>query len=442
MHEDSRQPGPPPASIIREGLGFRAKSLASDNLQTALRPVAVPDPPGGGPAPLWPLLRERLLPSRKATRAEVWIHAVSVGEVEIAATLAQSLRGRVPDLSLLVTATTPAGVALLPSRFPGETGIFHRPSPFDFGPSVVRFFDDVRPGILVLVETELWPRTLAEAARRRIPVVVVSGRLSERSLRRLRIARPLFRRPLAAITRVAARTADDARRFAEAGIDSSRVFVAGDLKLDRPLAPEPAFAGRVRALAEGKPIIVAASLAEDEISVLLAARRRLEASGAGTFFLVAPRQPATFGEAAGRLASAGLRVVRRTEPGAGGEQADVFLLDTIGELASAYRCAAAALLGGTFVDKGGHNVLEPLRAGVPVVHGPSVWNIRSTLEAAAEAVFPARDGDDAGRVLLSLLRDADARRRAGDAASAFFAAHSGAAARAAEAILLLRGGTA
>jgi 3-deoxy-D-manno-octulosonic-acid transferase len=440
MQEDSPHPPPLGASIIRGGLEIRAKSLSSDNLQTTHSGWPAGGPPGSDSAGFWPLFRERLLPSRDARPAEVWIHAVSVGEVEIAATLAASLRDRASDLTLLVTATTPAGVALLPVRFGNDPAISYRPSPFDIGPSVSRFFEAVRPGILVLVETELWPRTLAEAARRRIPVVVVSGRLSERSLRRLRLARPLFRGPLAAVTCVAARSADDARRFAEAGIGASRIFVAGDLKLDRPLAPEPSFAGRLRALSAGRPVVAAGSLAEEEIAVLLAAHRLLRASGADTLLLVAPRQPAVFDEAERRFAAAGLEVVRRSRPAAEGERADVFLLDTIGDLASAYRCAEAALLGGTFVEKGGHNVLEPLRAGLPVVHGPSVWNIRGALNAAAGAVFPARDGDDAGRVLLGLLRDDEARQRAGDAASSLFAAHSGATAKAAEAILGLRAG--
>lgn len=419
-------------------MGIRAKSLSSDNLQTTHNRGAAPGQRSGASAPFWPLLRERLLPNRAPTPAEVWIHAVSVGEVEIAATLATSLRERVPELSILASATTPAGVALLPARFGADSGIPHRPSPFDIGFSVRRFFDAVRPEILVLVETELWPRTLSEAGRRRVPVVVASGRLSERSLRRLRLARPLLRRSLAAITRVAARTPDDANRFEAAGIEAFRIFVAGDLKLDRPLVPEPPFAGRLRDLAGGRPVVVAGSLAEGEITVLLAARRRLRDSGADTLFLVAPRQPAAFDETARRLESAGLAVVRRSRPAVAGERADVFLLDTIGELASSYRGAAAALLGGTFVDKGGHNVLEPLRAGLPVVHGPSVWNIGGALEAAKEAVFPARDGEDAGRALLELLRDDEARRRAGDAASALFAAHSGATQRTAEAILELR----
>jgi 3-deoxy-D-manno-octulosonic-acid transferase len=442
MPRISPRPRPLRASIIRKCLETTPKSLSSDNLRTydAGGPASVPS--GRERFAVFSLLRERLLPRSEPSPADVWIHAVSVGEVEVAATLAAALHDRAPERTLLVSATTPAGVNLLPKRFGADSGVSHRPSPFDLGVSVRRFFDAVRPGTLVLVETELWPRMLAEAGRRQVPVVVVNGRLSERSLRGLRLARPLFRRALAAITRVAARTPDDAIRFAAAGVEASRIFVAGDLKLDRPLAAEPVFAERLGALADGRPVVVAGSVAEGEIPVLLAARRSLRAAGGDALFLVAPRQPAAFDETARRLASGGLTVVRRTDRPGSNERPDAFLLDTIGELASAYRGGAAALLGGTFVGKGGHNVLEPLRAGLPVVHGPSVWNIRTTLEVAEGAVFPARDGDDAGRILARLLRDDDARRRAAGAAETLFFRHAGAAERAVTAILETRAGAA
>ncbi len=395
-------------------------------------------PRAGGRVPLLPLLRERLLPRRDPSPADVWIQAVSVGEIEIAVTLATALRERAPGIALLVSATTPAGMALLPTRFGPASGVSLRPFPLDLGRSVRRFFDAIRPGLLVLVETELWPRTLAEAGRRHVPVVIVNGRLSEGSLRGLRLVGPLVGRALAAVTHVAARTPDDAARFVAAGIPASRVVVAGDLKLDRPLAPEPAFARRLRALAAGRGVVVAGSLADAEIPVLLAAYRSLRAAGGDAFLLAAPRQPTGFEEARRRLSEGGLAVVRRSDPEAENERADVFLLDTIGELASSYRVGDAALLGGTFVPKGGHNVLEPLRAGLPVVHGPSVRNIAATLEAARGAVFEAADGVGAGRRLAALLRDEGARRRAAEAAGALFTRHAGATARVIEKILSLR----
>jgi 3-deoxy-D-manno-octulosonic-acid transferase len=407
-------------------------------LQTKDGEQSFAGPAEGGAIALWSLVRERLLPDPRTPQADIWLQAVSVGEVEIAATLVAALREKNPDLALLVTATTPAGVSLLPVRFGATPGVSCRPFPLDFGFSVRRFFDAVRPGILVLVETELWPIALAEAGRRGVPVAVVNGRLSEKSGRRLRLAGPLFRSALGAVSRVAARTPEDAARFVEAGIAAERVFVAGDLKLDRAEAPEPAFAARVRAVASGRPVVVAGSLAEEEIPAALAARRFLASQGIPTLFLVAPRQPSSFDAAASRCSAAGFAVVRRSEPEIAGERADVFLLDTIGELASAYRCGAAAILGGTFVEKGGHNVLEPLRAGLPVVHGRSTGNIRALLESAGAAAFPARDGEDAGRTLAGLLRDDAALRRAADAAASLFSHSAGAMAGVVEMILALR----
>ncbi len=395
-------------------------------------------PAKGDEISLWSLVRKRLLPDRGGSGADVWLQAVSVGEVEIAATLVAALRAKDPALTLLVTATTPAGVSLLPVRVRDFAGVAMRPFPLDLGFSVRRFFDAVRPRILVLVETELWPTALAEAGRRGVPVAIVNGRLSEKSGHRLRLAGPLFRDALGAVSRVAARTPEDAARFVEAGIAAERVFVAGDLKLDRAEAPLPAFRARLGALSAGRPVVVAGSLAEEEIPVAIAARRTLDAEGFPTLFLIAPRQPSSFESAARRCAEAGLSLVRRTEPEGAGERADVFLLDTIGELASAYRCGVAAILGGTFVEKGGHNVLEPLRAGLPVVHGPSTANIRALLESAEGATFPARDGEEAGRTLAGLLRDVAALRRAADAAASPFSRSAGATARAVEMILALR----
>ena len=417
-----------------------ANYLPSDNLRTDGAGSPRAGPAGPDRAPLLGLLRERLFPEPRPTRAEIWIQAVSVGEIEIAATLASALHDREPALSLLVSSSTPAGVALLSRRFSPDSGVAHRPFPLDLAFPVRRFFDAVSPRVFVLVETELWPRVLREARRRGVPVAVVNGRLSVRSLRRLRLFRPLFSPALEAVTRVSARTADDAARFVEAGLPPERVTVGGDLKLDRPAPPEPPFAGLLAKLADGRPVVVAGSIADGEIPVVLAARRALGAAGIDAFLLVAPRQPASFDDAFRRLSAAGLAVARRTAAPSGGERADVFLLDTIGELAPAYRSGGAALLGGTFVDKGGHNVLEPLRAGLPVVHGPSVWNIETTLDAVPGAVFAAKDGEDAGRLLASLLGDAEKRRRAAESAAAFFSGSAGATARAVEMILALRRG--
>jgi len=278
------------------------------------------------------------------------------------------------------------------------------------------------------VETELWPVLLRAARRRALPVLIANGRLSERSARRLRAAGRLFRAPLEALSAVAARTPEDATRFASIGVPEDRIRVAGDMKFDRPLPPEPAFAAEVRALAAGRPVLVAGSIAEEELDLVLSLPRALATAGAVPFLLLAPRRPETWDEAARRAGAAGLGVVRRSTPGGSGP-ADVFLLDTIGELASSYRLGDVALLGGTFGTRGGHNVLEPLQAGLPVVLGPSTWNIRRALDAAGAAAVAVGNAGEATAALARLLADPGARAAARSAADALFLRHRGATQR-------------
>ena len=394
-------------------------------------------------APLFPLVFSRLFPDRIGLApGGVWIQGVSLGEVEVALTLAAEVaRGR-PGIPLLLSATTPAGVGLLSRRLTSGP-LPWRPFPLDLPSAVRRFFDAERPRLLVLVETELWPAVLNEARRRRVPVLLANARLSERSAARYRRASALFAGPLSALTRVLARTAPDAARFVEIGVPAARVAASGDLKFDRPAPAHPNFSAAIRALAAGRPVLVAGSAAGDEIPLVLDVRRRL-AERAPVFLVLAPRQPDDF-DAADRLArEAGLKVVRRSalEGEASHAGADVFLLDTVGELAGTYALADAALLGGTFAPKGGHNVLEPLRAGAPVVVGPSVENIRETVDSAQGAVFPAADAASAAEALAPLLAGGEARARAVAAAAALFSASSGAAARAAAAALELFDGSA
>lgn len=386
------------------------------------------------------LIARRLLPPTGAERADVWIQGVSVGEVEVAHTLSLALRAERPALPLLVTSSTPAGVDLLGRRFRGLSPSARlQPFPLDLPVSVRRLLDSASPRLLVLVETELWPVLLRMARRRGIPVLVASARLSERSARRLRAAGRLFTEPLRALSVVAARTPEDAARFASVGVPDQRIHVAGDIKFDRPLPPEPPFADRVRALATGRPVLVAGSIAEEELDLVLSLPRRVQAPGGAPFLLLAPRRPETWDEAARRAAAVGFRVARRSTPGPDAP-ADVFVLDTIGELAAAYRLGDAALLGGTFGTRGGHNVLEPLQAGLPVVLGPSLWNIRRTVEAAGAAAVVVTDVAGAGDALSRLLSDPAARRASRVAADALFARHRGATDRTARLALELLDG--
>lgn len=398
-------------------------------------------------APLFPLVVARLLPDRTGRApGGVWVQGVSVGEVEVALTLAEGLSRERPALPVLLTSTTPAGVGLLSRRLAPAARPW-RPFPLDLPFAVRRLFDAESPRLLVLVETELWPALLREARRRGVPVLLANARLSARSAARYRRASSFFAGPLSALTRVLARTSSDAERFAAIGVPPARVTVSGDLKFDRPAPAPPPFAATARALAAGRRVLVAGSVAAGEIPLALDVTRRL-AGPEPLFLVLAPRRPDDF-DAAVRLArEAGLRVVRRSALDAGAPaepaaSADALVLDTVGELAATYGLADAALLGGTFVPKGGHNVLEPLRAGAPVVVGPSVENIRETIDAARGAVFRASDAASAAAALAPLLAPGAAREGAVAAAAALFSSGAGAAARAVRAALdLLDGGAA
>lgn len=375
------------------------------------------------------LIARRLLPPIGPAPSDVWVQGVSVGEVELAHTLVLALRAERPSLSLLVTSSTPAGVSLLGRRFQDLSPPARlQPFPLDLPVSVRRVLDSAVPRLLVLVETEIWPVLLRAARRRALPVLIANGRLSERSARRLRAAGRLFRGPLTALAAVAARTPEDAERFASIGVPEDRIHLAGDMKFDRPLPPEPQFAARVRALAAGRPILVAGSIAEEELDLVVSLPGMLTRAGMTPFLLLAPRRPESWDAAARRVSEAGLNVARRSLPDGPGP-ADVFLLDSIGELAASYRLGDVALLGGTFGRRGGHNVLEPLQAGLPVVLGPSTWNIRGAVDAASGMIVPVGSAGEASDALSRLLADPIARATVRVAADALFARHRGATQR-------------
>lgn len=393
----------------------------------------MPSPTGTLPGSLSELVRARVWPEPVEGPVDLWVQAVSVGEVEVAATFVAALRARRSGLKLLITSTTPAGTALLGKRFRDGDETSLRPFPLDLPFSIGRLLDSARPGLLVLVETELWPVALTAARRRGVGVLVVNGRLSERSLARLSALPAFLRRPLSALTLVATRGEEDARRFVRLGVPGERVLAVGDLKLDREEAPEPPFAHAFRRLSAGRAVVVAGSVADEEVEPVLEASRLLRQDGLDHLLLLAPRRPESFDEIARRLAAGGVSAVRRSRPEADGTAPpEVFLLDTVGELASAYRLGDAAFLGGTLAPKGGHNVLEPLRAGLPVLVGPSTANVREAVDAAGPAVREVADAAALHRELASLLRDPEARRLAREAAGALFARHGGAASRAAD----------
>ncbi len=365
----------------------------------------------------------------------VWIHAVSVGEIGVARNLLRELAARMPGARFGVSVSTEAGRALAERTLSREASIFA--FPIDLAGPVEKALSAARPGLVVLTETEIWPLFVDRAARRGIPVALVNGRISGRSFRRYRLVRGFFSKTLERLSLCAMQSEEDARRIETLGAPRGKVRVFGNLKYDLPPSPPFPDAGRLGELAAGRPVLVAGSTGEGEEALLLEAWSRLTER---PLLVLAPRRPERFDEVARMVESRGLRLVRRSSPlSAPGSPADVYLLDSIGELASAYREATVAFVGGSLVATGGQNPIEAWAAGVPVLCGPHMENFR---EAAArgEALGILRRVASAGELAPAIgaalaRRDETARR--GAEAARFVGENRGAAAATADALAAL-----
>lgn len=333
-------------------------------------------------------IRDRLglrkLPETSGT-SHLWIHAVSVGEVGVAATLAARLGASLP---LLVTTVTPTGQATARSRFPDAVVTY---LPFDLGFIVRRFFRHFHPRFVVLTEGDLWPTVLHHAQSRGIPVVVVNGRVSDRSFGRMRRFNgwlsPLFE----PVEHFGVQTDADRDRLLALGVSPSRITVTGNLKFDSPkpvLGEE--LADAITRLAAGRPVLVAGSTMPGEEELVLEAFERLGA-GDRAMLIIAPRHPERWNAVEQLLDQSAFPWLRRSRvTDASLAAPSVVLLDTLGELAALYQLADAAFIGGTLVETGGHNPLEAACFGVPVVTGRSMENFKEIEQAFDEASAWAR----------------------------------------------------
>ncbi len=352
-------------------------------------------------------VRQRLGLLRAPGGGRVWVHGSSVGEALAALRLVDSLRsvGR----GVFASASTPTGRQMLRSAMPELPSAL---APLDHPWCVASALSRVEPTLLALVETELWPSWISAAKRRGTPVVIVSGRLSDRSFPRYRRVQRLLGPTLRRLDAVGARSDLDAARFVELGVPEARVSVTGDLKLEPPEGVATLATDLVRALSE-VPIIVAGSTHPGEEDLAHAALVASERAGLAAALVVAPRHLARADQLERELRARGRKVRRRSRlegmPLASGE---VMLLDTLGELPAVYAAAAVAFVGGTLVAVGGHNLIEPIFAGCPVVFGPHVHNVRVHAELALASGAGTRVEDAAGLsdAVVAALADADARR--------------------------------
>ena len=347
----------------------------------------------------------------------VWIHAVSVGEVQACAPLVGVLRQRYPDLPLTLTAVTPTGAARARALFGGAAQV--RYVPFDLPGAVRRFFARVQPRLAVIVETELWPNLYRECGRRRVPLVLASARVSARSVGRYRRLGALFRDTLSQAAVVAAQGTGDAERFQALGADPASTHVTGNLKFDFELPPQTVERGvRLREqYAPARALWVAGSThGGGEEQTLLEAQRRVRALHPEALLVLAPRHPQRFAEVAALLHQQGVSFVRRSQGAASAAHTcEVLLLDSLGELLDFYAAADVAFVGGSLVPIGGHNLLEPAALGVPILTGPYNSNSEeiARLLIASGAAEVVRDAAALGARIGTLLGNPEARVRIG-----------------------------
>jgi len=345
----------------------------------------------------------------------IWVHGASVGEMLAAVPLIERLRAQ--DFAVLVTSGTVTSAALAEQRLPD--GALHQFIPLDAPRFVGRFLNHWRPGLALFVESDLWPNLILETAKRKIPMILINGRLSERSFSRWRLVPGAIAALLARFDLCLAQSAADAQRYSELG--SPRVSSTGNLKLDVPAPPvDDAVLKRIKEIIGARIVIAAASTHPGEDAAIIAAHGRLRAKFPSLLTVIAPRHPSR-GESIAELAkAAGLAVAlrsRRAQPMPG---IDIYVADTLGELGLIYRIAPVVFMGGSLASHGGQNPIEAIRLGAAVLHGPHVWNfaeIYATLDAAHGAELVADEAALTDR-LGAWLGNATARKAAADAAAA------------------------
>lgn len=381
-------------------------------------------------------------------RPVLWVHAVSLGEAVAVAPLVTALARRYPASRIVVSTVTETGREAVQQRLAGVAE--HCYAPLDFPWTVSGFVGRLQPRLFLFVETELWPNLLRGLGRRRVPAVLVNGRLSSRSFRRYRLIRPFLAQVLDQVTACLMQSARDAERMVALGASPDRVLRMGNIKFDQPL---PLAAGRNGAsrrtlgLADNEELLVAGSTHPGEEGEILSAYKKLAVEFPNLVLVLAPRHIERAGEAQETARAFGFTVSRRTTLGtlqAPAQGPRVIVLDSRGELAALYGEATLAFVGGTLVPVGGHNLLEPAAWGKPVFFGPHTDHCAEIAAQLSEAGggIRVKDGADLAVQISRLLKDRATARTVGEAARAVIEENRGALQRSLEEISRILDGTA
>ncbi len=345
----------------------------------------------------------------------IWVHAVSVGEIQAAAALVRALLELYPTQPVVLTTVTPTGAQRARELF-GDA-VVHSYAPFDLTGAVRKFFDWSRPKLLIVLETELWPNLYHECGRRDVPLVLASARVSPKSVNRYRWMLSLFRQTLSHGIVIAAQSEADAKRFLALGADPQRTNVTGNIKFDFNLPADIEIDGAQfrQSHAPDRPVWIAASTHASEEEIVLAAHRQVLDAFPNALLLMVPRHPERFQTVTSLTVKQGFSAVRRSTGDDCTMDTEVFIGDSMGELPVFYAAADIAFVGGSLVQIGGHNLLEPAALGKPVLTGPYTYNAEdiARLLQDAGAARIVTDADELGEAVINLLGDAGERLRLG-----------------------------
>ncbi|MGI4790138.1 MAG: 3-deoxy-D-manno-octulosonic acid transferase [Janthinobacterium lividum] len=397
-----------------------------------------------------PALKQRLgaLPDtlKSDGRPTIWIHSCSVGETLSVQPLAHALNQRFPEARLVFSTITKTGQAIAQERFAkyGAGNSFY--FPIDLASIANKVLDTLQPTLLIMIETEIWPNVLHEAKKRGIPVVMVNGRISAESFTYYKWVQPLMGPVFWNYSLLLMKAREDADRLQRMGAPPSKIKVSGSIKYDRNLlAEKDVTEAQMKALdsalaltSTDAPLIVAGSTHDDEETTLLEVLRRIRLTPGleTTRLLIVPRHPERFGVVAQLAGRAGFKVKRRSDPAPGDPTADVLILDTLGELGTAYGFATIAFVGGTLIPHGGQSIMEPALYAKPIVAGPSMLNFPQIIDdflmrggiaqISAEETDKEAQKQQLTEAFVELLLDADAREKMGRAAYSVFEGSQGA----------------
>ncbi|MDC9724666.1 MAG: lipid IV(A) 3-deoxy-D-manno-octulosonic acid transferase [Gammaproteobacteria bacterium] len=361
----------------------------------------------------------------------IWVHAVSVGEVEACRPLVKALQLEYPDHQLLITTMTPTGSARVKLLF--SDAVAHCYLPYDFPFAIKRFLNRTKPQFGIIMETEIWPNLLSVCHQYKIPLVLANARMSERSAKGYARFSSFTQSTLQHLSLIASQGQDDKKRFQQLGAESKKVHIIGNLKyeINLPASLKEQASAMRNMWDNNRPVLVAASTHEGEEEMLLNAARQIRAHFSDLLLIIVPRHPERFDRVSALAQKSGVKTLRRSEHRPCPSDTQVLIVDTMGELPLFYAASDVAFVGGSLVPHGGHNILEPAILGRAVVTGPHFFNFNDITKQflAANAALQVNNTEELANTVISLLQNSQQRAQMGEASLKLVANSQGASTR-------------